>query len=238
MSVAAASSTATFTADEIIVETALGGLTYRLPSFSKTINLATTGAGGMDTGTAPANGYVALYAIYNPTTGASALLARNATSSAQPEVYGGANMPAGYTASALVSVWPTNASGQFGVGVQQGRRISISSVMVLSQTTSTTSTIAVELSIASAVPPNATGVGGTLYCHFNTSTGSAPTLTVSPASPFVGANQLFCSGDTTTPDFGCPFEISGISSQRLYYSIINSVSASVTYTLIVTKYEF
>ncbi|WP_330555432.1 hypothetical protein [Burkholderia multivorans] len=238
MSVAAASSTATFTADEIIVETALGGLTYRLPSFSKTINLATTGAGGMDTGTAPANGYVALYAIYNPTTGASALLARNATSSAQPEVYGGANMPAGYTASALVSVWPTNDSGQFGVGVQQGRRISRSSATVLSQTTSTTSSIAVELSIASAVPPNATGVGGALYCHFNTSTGSAPTFSVSPANPFVGANQLFCSGNTTTPDFGCPFEIFGISSQRLYYSIINSVSASVTYTLIVTKYEF
>ncbi|MCA7086039.1 phage tail protein [Cupriavidus sp. DB3] len=238
MSVATASASATFTADEIIVASALGGETYRLANFSETINLATTGAGGMDTGTAPANGYVALYAIHNPTTGDTALLARNATAAVQPEVYGGMNMPAGYTASALVSVWPTNGSGQFDVGVQQGRRISRSSATVLSQTTSTTSSIAVELSIASAVPPNATGVGGTLYCHFNSSTGSAPTLSVSPTNPFVGANQLFCSGNTTTPDFGCPFDIFGISSQRLYYSIINSVSASVTYTLIVMKYEF
>ncbi|MGM7734429.1 phage tail protein, partial [Yersinia enterocolitica] len=61
MSITAASSTATFTADELIVQTALGGLQYKLSSFSKTINLATTGVGGMDTGTVPANGFVALY---------------------------------------------------------------------------------------------------------------------------------------------------------------------------------
>ncbi|EOI7396797.1 hypothetical protein OZ713_004150, partial [Yersinia enterocolitica] len=110
MSVTAASSTATFTADELIVQTALGGLQYKLSSFSKTINLATTGVGGMDTGTVPANGFVALYAIYNPTTQISALLAVNASSVVAPEVYGGSNMPAGYTASALVSVLPTSSS--------------------------------------------------------------------------------------------------------------------------------
>jgi hypothetical protein len=53
MSVATASATATFTASELLVETALGGQAFKLANFSKTINLATTGAGGMDTGTAP-----------------------------------------------------------------------------------------------------------------------------------------------------------------------------------------
>ena len=48
MSIATASATATFTADEIIVETALGGTQYRLSSFNKTINLGVVGAGGMD----------------------------------------------------------------------------------------------------------------------------------------------------------------------------------------------
>ena len=114
MSVAAASASATITADQIFVGTSLSGQVYRLASLSKSINLATTGAGGMDTGTAPASGYVAIYAIYNPTTATSALLATNATSSIVGEVYGGANMPAGYTASALVAVWPTNASGLSG----------------------------------------------------------------------------------------------------------------------------
>ncbi|EOG8304075.1 hypothetical protein ACLIXB_003820, partial [Yersinia enterocolitica] len=119
MSVTSASSTATFTADELIVQTALGGLQYKLSSFSKTINLATTGVGGMDTGTVPANGFVALYAIYNPITQISALLAVNASSVVAPEVYGGSNMPAGYTASALVSVLPTSSS-QLAPVIQQG----------------------------------------------------------------------------------------------------------------------
>ncbi|HDV7153904.1 TPA: phage tail protein, partial [Yersinia enterocolitica] len=106
MSVTVASATATFTADQLTVTTGLNGQPYLLTSFSKTINLATTGAGGMDTGTVPANGFVALYAIYNPTTQISALLAVNASSVVAPEVYGGSNMPAGYAASALVSVLP------------------------------------------------------------------------------------------------------------------------------------
>lgn len=44
-SVTAATATVAFTADEIILETALGGLRYCLSGFSKSINLATTGAG-------------------------------------------------------------------------------------------------------------------------------------------------------------------------------------------------
>lgn len=116
MTIVTASATATITADEVIVGTALGSSTYRLASFSKTVNLATTGVNAMDTGAAPVSGYVALYAIYNPATAASASLAVNATSSAAPTVYGGANMPSGYTASALLTVLPTNGSGQFAVG--------------------------------------------------------------------------------------------------------------------------
>jgi hypothetical protein len=60
MSVAAASATATLTADEIVVGAALGGQKYIIGAFSKAINLASTGAGGMDTGTAPVSGFVAL----------------------------------------------------------------------------------------------------------------------------------------------------------------------------------
>ncbi|MGE4877357.1 phage tail protein [Yersinia enterocolitica] len=155
MSVTAASATATFTADELIVQTALGGRQYKLTSFNKTINLATTGAGGMNTGAVPAAGFVALYAIYNPTTLTSALLAVNATSAAQPEVYGGGNMPSGYTASALVSVWRTSG-GQFVVGFQIDRAISILQTNILTTTTST-STIT-SLSIISVVPLNAKSV--------------------------------------------------------------------------------
>ncbi|HFT8927526.1 TPA: carbohydrate kinase, partial [Escherichia coli] len=77
MRITAASSTATWTADELVVETAIGGTQYRLNNLSLSINLATTGAGGMDTGAAPASGFVAIYAIYNPTTKTTAALAVN-----------------------------------------------------------------------------------------------------------------------------------------------------------------
>lgn len=161
MSVTAASATASLTADEIVVGSALGGLKYALANFSKTINLATTGAGGIDTGAAPVSGFVALYAIYNPTTGASALLATNATAAVQPNVYGGANMPAGYTASALVTVVPTNASGQFSPVMVVDRAVSIGTAAVITNSAAIVSNQNLAISV---VPKNAKTVTGGLSC--------------------------------------------------------------------------
>ena len=186
MSVTAASASATFTADEVVVESSLGGAAYKLASFNKTINLATTGAGGMDTGSAPTSGYVALYAIYNPTSGASALLAANATSAAAPNVYGGANMPAGYTASALVSVWTTNASGQLVVGYQNDRTLAIPAVSVLNTSTQAPSQTA--LSITGAVPLNAKAIQG--YVVGQSTSVSNITITLFPHPSVTGGSQI------------------------------------------------
>lgn len=249
MSVSAASATATLTADEIIVESALGGFRYCIPSFSKTINLAATGAGGMDTGSAPASGWVALYAIYNPqaavfsgsisgttltvssvTSGAlavgqyvlgaapgttitalgtgtggagtytvsisqtfaagglsaasAALLATNATSAVAPNVYGGANMPSGYTASGLVSVAPTNGSGQFPIFQQRDREVFyFASVYSGSGSASFTS-----LSISSAVPKNA--------WKWKPNVGTTTAATAAPSAAFCPT-----SGGNGTPGY-------------------------------------
>lgn len=131
MTVTSVSSIADFLADELIVNSALGGNQYRLKSIGARITLTTTGIGGMDTGSPPATGYVAVYVIYNPTSGSVALLGIDATSALAPEVYGGANMPAGYTASSLVAVWPI-ASSQFVIGNLIGRKIEIASRTILS----------------------------------------------------------------------------------------------------------
>lgn len=165
MSVTAASATATLTADEIIVGTALGATTYRIASYSKSINLATTGAGGMDTGTAPVNGYVALYAIYNPTSSVSSILAVNASASAAPAVYGGANMPAGYTASALLTVVPTNASSLIKVCVVRDRKVAIQLGTFFSFAANIPGQ---NISIASFVPFNAKEVWGELSASCTT----------------------------------------------------------------------
>lgn len=182
MLIVAAAATATFTADEIVVESALGAQSYKLFTFSKTINLATTGAGGMDTGVAPTSGFVAIYAIYNATTGASALLATNAAT-LQPNVYGGANMPAGYTASALVSVWKTDASKFLVIGSQLDRRVYIQPVTVLS--TTTTQSSFTSLSITSAVPLNAKTISGTMNAAFSVTAGTL--LNIQLATFAVGA---------------------------------------------------
>lgn len=159
MSIAAASASATFTADSLIVAESLSGKQYRLASINKTINLATTGAGGMDTGAAPSSGFVGLYVIYNPTTDTSAMLAVNATAAAVTEVYGGVNMPAGYTASALVAVIGTSASSLLVIGQLVGRTWSIVNGSAMTTTTSVTGWTSA--SLAGFVPRNGKTVRGT-----------------------------------------------------------------------------
>lgn len=209
MTVATASATATFTADELIVGTALGGLQYRLGSFSKTINLATVGAGGMDTGTAPASGYVALYAIYNPTTQGSALIAVNATASVAPQVYGGANMPTGYTASALVSVVPTNASSLISVLYQAGRSIRIPPTSIFTTTTATASSS--PISVSSGAPRNALSIS--ISANISTSSSSALFLNVYESTFNTGQH----AGATTSTGLTCYLaDIAMVTPQTIY----------------------
>jgi len=232
MSITAASASGTLTADEIVVESALGGQPFKLASFNKTINLATTGAGGMDTGSAPVSGYVALYAIYNPTTGASALLATNSTSSLAGNVYGGANMPSGYTASALVSVWPTNASGQFVIGEWRDRTFLGGGVQVLNATTAASTQTS--LNIGGAVPLNAKLYSGYVSVLTTSTVLMAINLWTTPNT----------GGSLTHPfDFYClsnsasvaPFSNAIVKSQVIGYSSISGGGA-VTFNIFVTGY--
>ncbi|GMG89678.1 hypothetical protein Cmtc_08980 [Cupriavidus sp. TKC] len=234
MNVTAASASATLTADEIVVETALGGVRYCLPIFSKTINLATTGAGGMDTGSAPTSGYVALYAIYNPTTAASALLAVNATSAAAPNVYGGANMPGGYTASALVSVWPTNASKQFIVGAQQDRLVFFGFTSAL--TTSTQQASATSASIAAVVPANARQVQG--YSVITANAAANLFFSVSGSSASVGGMQASVSTNQVNAGISSPFSnIPLVTPQTLFYTATAS-AGTMSFSIVVSGYSF
>ena len=237
MSVVAASATATLTADEVAVKTSLGGQAWLIPNFNKTINLGTTGAGGMDTGAAPTSGFVALYAIYNPATGTSALLGRDATAVKAPEVYGGANMPAGFTASALVSVWPTNTSGQLKVGFQTDRSVAFPMVQVLS--TSAAQASATSLSVASAVPRNARSTGGYVVVVDSVAASVVITFVVagdvalSGASTF-GLGLTSSSGMQTTSNFSC--QLAG--PQTIFYTLMVSTGDPGICTINLTSYTF
>lgn len=215
MSVMAPSATATFSADEVCVKGALGGSSATIGAFSATLNLGGVGAGGMDTGVAPASGFVGVYAIYSPVTGASALLAVNATNALLPNVYGGANMPAGYTASALVSVWPTTASGQFAVGIQVGREISIATKNVL--TTSTAQASLTAFSVAAAIPRNAVTFRGE-YTVSSTIAGAGISGVISGSGNEIGRIPIGTTTPTASAATTVAFpQVSILTSQTIYY---------------------
>lgn len=234
MYVDTASASATLTADEIIVESALGGLRYCLSSFSKTINLATTGAGGMDTGSAPNNGFVALYAIYNPTTLASALLAVNATAGIVPEVYGGANMPAGYTASALVAVVPTNGSGQIQQCGVLGRTVTRTQGVALSSTSAQGALTS--LSLASFVPFNARSTFVQLgMANANNACG----FTFSAFPDSVPTGQAV-TGLYAGAGYGVniSYEVPIYTAQTIWYQNSASAAGTLAFSVYVFRYTF
>lgn len=234
MSVATVSATATFSADEVVMETVLGGAPYRIGSFSHAVNLSTTGVNGMDTGSAPVSGYVALYAIYNPTTLTSALLATNATAAVVSEVYGGANIPAGYTASALVSVWPTNASSQFVVGFQNGRSIKIANSVALNTMTATGAFVS--LSLAAIVPRNAKSVSGTLSIAALATASVALSISASSSTQNIG---LVTASAEAVPGQGystCFSDFDLLSVQTIFYE--SSTTGSGSYVAFISGFTF
>jgi hypothetical protein len=230
--VAAASTTGTFSADEIVVETALGGVSYRLPNYSQVINLGTTGAGGMDTGLAPVSGYVALYAIYNPTTGTASILATNAAT-LQGNIYGGANMPSGYTASALISVWPTNASRQFTTGMQVDRSFTMPLVTVL---TSSATTAGLALSISSAVPLNAKTVNIGINISATGGTAVSVGASISSNGSLIGQQFVQSAANQVTQIVGWCGGIPMITAQQIFYTFVTAGASTNTLNLYVTAY--
>ena len=232
MSVAIASASATFTADQVIVGESLSGKQYRVSSVSETINLTTTGAGGMDTGAAPASGWVAIYLIYNPTTNTSALLGVNTTTVVAPTVYGGANMPAGYTASALVSVWRTTSGSLLLNGYQRGRKFCIPRVDVL--TTSSNPGPYSPIPLSAAVPLNAIAASGYAFCNSGSGSGFA-VLSVGSDANGLGYFQVY-AGLTGTLGSDIYFENTLAEPQKLYYTFTWTTPAVSNATIGISGY--
>lgn len=236
MSVTAASATATFTADEIILETALGGTPYRASSYSQAVNLGTTGAGGMDTGAAPATGFVSLYAIVKA-DGTKNILACNVTTSSA-NIYGGANMPTGYIASALIAIWPTNGSSQFVPGYitePNGRKFNYQTFSSIFTATADKSTLTSQ-SISGAVPSAAKTASALL----GTSTTSA-NFKCAAAGDGTGTGGKVAAAtatSTTTSLIGGSAALAGqhvmldiplITAQTMYVATISGASTNAMY---------
>ncbi|WP_236032197.1 phage tail protein [Dickeya parazeae] len=156
MRVASVSATASFFADEIVVTDRTSGARYRVNDFAEMIDLNKNGAGGAIAGFVPATGFVALYVIFNPENKKHALFAIDATIAKAPETCS-VQLPDGYTASALVSIWQV-VGGKFSIGFQLGRYIYIRTQTIFITTEPTTALHPV--SVSALVPVNAISVSG------------------------------------------------------------------------------
>lgn len=223
--------TVTFTADEIIVETGLGGTRYCIANFNKVIDLAKVGAGGMDVGVAN-NGFTAVYAIYNPVANVWDTLAVDTSAVVAPQVYGGTKMPAGFTASALISVVGTQTASGFSPFSQMDR--TIDSVQVLSQSTNASTGTPIPWAV-NTIPKNAIECKGSVgYSCSVTSQGGTSVFGNAAAAGPAGTNLVVNSGSTVIIPF------SGIvmtTPQTLWYTGTTG-GGTPTYQVFVSGYKF
>jgi len=231
MTVAAANTQATISADEVLVKSALAGRAWTLGAFTKLINLANVGALGMDFGQAPASGFLAIYAGLNESTGATTAFAQSVGNAYAPQVYAGVNAPLGITATALLTVVPTTAAGQFKICHVSGRVVSIALTAIFNSSAIVAST---PFSIAAVVPYNAKRICGEI--SIGSSLASTLSLTVRPdisgvgqvnKTSTVGAGQLFTDNYPFMP----------IVAPQLAMIDTNSTAGTPTFFLYVASYE-
>jgi hypothetical protein len=233
-----AGTSVTFTADNVTVATALNGTSYTLANYSQSLNTATTGAGGMDTGTTPTSSYVAVYAIYNPTAPSISILGTNAATSA-PTVYGGANMPAGYTASALIGIWPTNATPALAAGYIRNRTFQYQSFINSLNGSTTARASLTSLSIAGAVPPSAINVSAliTLVTNGSFAGGTVATQIASDSVAQVYAVSGFVPASTATSFVGAIPPVMLPTAQTIWY-LTAGVGTNCSITISINSYSW
>jgi hypothetical protein len=235
MSLTAAGTSATWTADEFEVKSALGGTGQMLTNLNLTFNGATTGAGGMDTGAIPTSGFLGVYVIWGlgKTT---ALYGTNASAASKlSEIYaGGAGLPTGYTHSALISIAQTNGSAQIVPCYQQDRMIAFPGVTAV---TSSGTVAFTPLSIATVVPFNAKRIAGGFSITVN-NTGPA-TIFVYGRSVQASSFALSITGTTGGCGNSSSFpDLVMALPQTIYYNTSTSAGTITNFAITISDYTF
>lgn len=209
LAVATASvSTATITADKIVVTNSSGRKAV-LSTVSLTVNIASAGANGLDTGAEAASTWYYLWVIWNGATTAG-LISASATAP---------TMPTGYTHKGLAGA-VYNSSGSDFIGMnQRGRDVAIVEQAALAGGSATAVT---SFSLAAFIPPNVWTAR--LY-----SAVTALSTTIVTASVWADAAGLYRTqrlGYVSTTDAAqITFDIVTARlfvSQTLYYSVTNA----------------
>jgi hypothetical protein len=226
----------TFTADEVVIESALGGVRDLIASLNATVAAGTTGLGGLDTGTTlAANTGYAIYAA-KTSAGTVGVFAQVEPAGGAPSVYGGANLPANVVKTALISVWMTNGSAQFIVGRQLDRKIWFVAQTAFSTNTQTGSiSTFTSASIATIVPKTAKTISGNLSTN-NTAASNMQMLLAADSTGMAAAPlsaNLPGAGGSNVPFTNLPLG----TPQTIVWSSVSS-AGTATFTTSISAYEF
>ena len=197
----ASNTTATFVATQIIVQNS-SNVAALLTSYNNTLNTATAGAGGLDTGSLAASTWYAVYAIYGA-TGTSILFS---TSSTSP------TLPSGYTYYGRIGWVLTDGSKNL-IGFHQNKGIwsytvgsNLSSIPVVTSGVlgNVSTPVYVTTSVTSFVAPTAIQIGLNLY-------------TVSTGEMIVSPNGSWGAYNTASGS-NIPFVQLGLGSGSQYWT--------------------
>ncbi len=207
-------------ADEIMLQDA-NGVTKRVSAVNLTVDIAASGANGLDTGSEAATTWYYIWVINNGSTTAG-LLSASATAPTMPE---------GYTYKALVGAI-YNGATDFITIKQINNIVSRATVTVLNAGTS--ESYATIGSMAAVVPPTAKVLTGFGY---TSDTGDiASTMFLSPDSAgAVGVIEIATAGASGNVAAMAPFRIPLHTAQTAYYKVAATGDQATVY---VTGWEY
>lgn len=244
--------TANFKGAEMAVKTAtgIGQRAWMVGNFDFIINLATLGQNGLDTGVSAINTWYAIYLMFNPTTGAACLLAQNAglavvgasTAGSATETYTGANAPAGFIASALISIVRTLPDGNWNPFRMQGRRVACAAGLVLTIPAGGNS-IGTPFGVNLIIPAGARRMFGHIGASLpNGSPAGSTGSSVISLYPYLSGTLGLGAVTVDTPSlfvgkgFSCPFTIVSGDGSVIFFDIERTTTLIVA-TVAMTGYE-
>jgi len=206
----------TITADGIVVASS-AGVTRTLRSVNVTINTATTGANGLDTGTLAASTYYVAHVIYNPSTNTVAgLLSLSATAPTLPSGYtmfaaAGSDKTDGTANKYPLAIRKSNYSSQY----VWGGSLNVTAPVVL-VSSSASATWPTTISLSNIVPATATRVRGFMSAApiSSQSCGMSQTNTLQPS--FAAGPVFFTGTNGGYAGYAIPFDLA-LETLNLYY---------------------
>ncbi|ASW00129.1 hypothetical protein [Paraburkholderia aromaticivorans] len=228
---AAQGASVAFTADELVIKTALGGQSFVVGSFNKTVNLSGSGIGGV-VGTTPAvNGFAAIYAAYGLVAGAG-IFATDASAAKAPEIYAG-SLPSGYTASQLIGIAPMSATaGQFAPFSQTDRRVGVITSNIVTGSTFTGS----GYFSSTLIPFNARFVGGGVQLG-NASGSAVSSISVTMADGPIGGQTPVSQTVPIASSIAAGFRVAVTLAQNLY-RIVSASGGTPSHNITISYFEF